>query len=144
MTFGRDSVLPRHVIAGLTEDERVAVEVLEMHLYLRGRGPRPALELLDDGTVAVFLTTGRIQVILRLLGARKRGKDFARLITKEILPSLGLIEDTGLAKKPCRDGREGGRRAQPRGPHSYWWPLYRLCVLTKLVTPRCGAYPERP
>ncbi len=139
--LGRVSVQPRHITAQLPEDERIAVEVLETHLYLRTRGTNAALEVLSDGTPAIFLTTRRIQKILRLIGARKTGKDYARRITKEILPRLGLLNDTGQVKKP---GHHGGRHAQPPGPHSYWWTLYRIPTLTKLFTPRFGAYPERP
>ncbi len=138
--LGRVSLQARHLTQALPEDERVAVEVLEAHLWLRTRGPNPALEVLDDGTAAIFLTTRRIQRLLRLVGARKTGKDYAREITKEILPRLGLLQDTGLTKKPGG----GGRHHQPAGPHSYWWPVYRVAPLTRLLTPKAGAYPRTP
>ncbi len=129
-SLGRVSLLPRHISQALPEDDRVAVETLETHLWLRARGPNPSLEILPDGTAAIFLTTGRVQVLLRLIGSRRIGKDFARQVTKEILPRLGLLQDTGLVKKPGG----GGRHHQPPGPHSYWWPLHKIPQLTRLLT----------
>ena len=133
--LGRVSVQPRHVTNALPESERIAVEVLELQLWLRDHGPHDAFEILDDGTPAIFLTIGRVQELLRLIGARKRGRDYARQIRNEILPSLGLIEDTGLVKKPKKQTKLG---------RSFWWNLYRVPVLEKLVSPKHGAYPERP
>jgi hypothetical protein len=139
-TLGRISVQSRHLTDALPDDDRVAVEMLETHLYLRDQGPNAAVEVIPrGGGVGVFLTTRRVQKVLRLIGSHKTGKDYARSITREILPRLGLLEDTGLTKKPGPEGR-GGRHFQPRGPDSYWWILYRLPALSRL---RVGAYPAR-
>jgi hypothetical protein len=71
--LGGVSVQPRHVTNALPERERVAVEVLQLQLWLRTQGPNPALELLDDGTPAIFLTTGRVRKLLRLIDAPWEG-----------------------------------------------------------------------
>jgi hypothetical protein len=151
-TVGRVSLKPRHVLDALPEDERVSVELLEHHLWNRQRRAEPALEVLPDGGVGVFLTIGHVQGLLRQIGARKTGEDFAAEILNTILPRLGLLEDTGLTKKPkprTRDPRataeaEGGRHAQNTLHRSHWWRVFRLPTVAKLVTPRFGAYPPRP
>jgi hypothetical protein len=83
-----------------------------------------------------------------MIGSRRTGKDYARRLLKEVLPRLELLHDTGLTKKPARrrgpSGKPGGRHAQPTTKHSYWWPLYRIPPLTKLTSPKFGAYPETP
>jgi hypothetical protein len=137
---GRVSLQPRHITAALPEDERVAVEALETHLFQRGHRPEPSFEVLADGTVGVFLTISHMQKLLRQIGSRKTGEDFAAETLNTILPRLGLIEDTGLTKKPGG----GGRHAQPTTTHSYWWRVFRLPTLAKLLTPRFGAYPKTP
>ncbi len=138
MSLGRVTVQPIHVTNALPEAERIAVEVLELQLHLRAEGPRDAFEILGDGTPAIFLTTARVQKLLRLIDAPKKGKDYAREITREILPRLGLIEDSGEVKKPGG----GGRKNQPPGPRSFWWTLYRIPFLSRI--PRRGAYPQDP
>ncbi len=142
---GRVSLQARHLTEALPEDERIAVTLLETHLFLRREGPHDAFEILPDGTPGIFLTTPRVQLLLRLIGSRQTGRDFPRKITREILPRLGLLQDTGLTKKPrARTGKEGGRHAQRSMQHSFWWPLHRIPPLTRLTTPRFGAYPKRP
>lgn len=148
---GRVSLLPVHVVRAFPEDERVAVQLLEYHLWLRQQRPDPALELLPDGSVGVFLTIGYVQKLLREIGARKTGEDYAAEVLNAILPRLGLIEQTNLAKKPRADvahpgeQREtGGRHAQRTPLRSYWWRIFKLPTLTKLVTPIAGAYSRNP
>jgi hypothetical protein len=155
--IGRVSVQPINVTKALPEDQRVAVDVLEVHLWQRGqRRKNPAFEVLPDGTAGVFLTTGHVRKILHQIRARKKGEKFAAQIINTILPGLGLIEDTGLTKKPrtrphphqneshSQNGtdvtEEGGRHSQPATLHSYWYRVFRLPTLTKMLTPICGAY----
>jgi hypothetical protein len=147
---GRVSLLPRHEVKRLPPDERAAVEMLEAHLWHRQHTDHPALELLPDGTLGVFLTIGHVQKLLRQIGAHKHGEDYAAAVLNEHLPRLGLIEHTTRVKKPrvepSRFGKntdprsEGGRGAQPDEQHSYWWRVFRLPTLTRYVTPLAGAY----
>ena len=128
---GRVSLLPRHVVAALPEDDRVAVELLEQHLHERHPRREPALEVLPDGGVGVFLTIGYVQDTLRAMGARKTGEDYAAEIINTILPRLGLTRDTGLTKKPrTRDPHAtteaGGRHAQPQLGQSFWWRIFPI------------------
>jgi hypothetical protein len=153
----RISLLPRHEVDALKHDERAAVEFLEHHLWLRhhrealtGRDDAP-LEVLDDGTVGVFLTIGYVQTLLRDMGADKIGEDHAATVINTILPRLGLLQATGYVKKPRvrrahpgEQREEGGRHAQPSTSRAYWWRIFRLPTLTRLLTPRVGAYPLRP
>jgi hypothetical protein len=115
---GRVSLLPRHVTNALPDDERVAVEALEAHLSDRHRRAEPALELLPDGGVGVFLTIGYMQKTLRQGGAHKTGEHFAAQVLNTILPRLGLLQDTGLTKKPRNrndraHAKPGGARLRP-------------------------------
>lgn len=117
---------------------------------LTGRADAP-LEVLDDGSVGVFLTIGYMQTILRQMGAPKVGEDFAATIINTILPRLGLIEPTPFVKKPhveeAHPGeprKNGGRHAQPSSIRSYWWRVFRLPSLGALLSPRAGAYSSRP
>ena len=51
---GRVSIMPRHVWAALPEDERIAVHVLEAHLYDRHAATQyDAVELLPGGGAGV-------------------------------------------------------------------------------------------
>jgi hypothetical protein len=151
---GRVSLLPRHEVEALSPDERYAVEALEHHLWLRhqrtaltGRDD-PALEVLEDGSgVGVFLTIGHVQTLLRRIGSPKTGEDYAAVTINKILPNLGLLAATPFVKKPRarrahpgvqRDS--GGRHAQPGQASSYWWRIFRLPTLSRLVAPRAGAY----
>ncbi len=148
---GRVSLLPAHEVSALPADERIAVEVLERHLWLRQQRPDPALEVLPDGSLGVFLTIGYVQSLLHLIDAPKKGEDYAAEILNTILPRLGLIEQTDLTKKPrarvAHPGEQretGGRHAQRTPLRSYWWRIFKLPTLTKLVTPIAGAYSRNP
>jgi hypothetical protein len=150
LSAGRVSLLSRHFVAALPPDERHAVEMLETHLWQRQERPEPP-ELLDDHTVGVFLTIGHVQKLLHEIDAPKKGEDYAAEILNSILPRLGLLEATGLTKKPRvarahpGESREtGGRHAQPTIHCSYWWRIFRLPTLSKYLASRVGAYPEHP
>ncbi|HZP72456.1 MAG TPA: hypothetical protein VFA97_03660 [Gaiellaceae bacterium] len=142
---GRITLQPIHVTDALPRAHREAVIVVETHLWLRQahRDEHAPLEVLDDGTLGCFLTVERVRRLLRMTGARYCGEKTARRVLNEILPALGLIEDTGLVKKPAKRHPypgEGGRHAQPSLHRSRWWRIYRLPPLTRHVTPKCGAY----
>jgi hypothetical protein len=153
---GRVSLQPRHLTEALPRDDRIAVEFLEWHVWQRSHGKNPAFELPESGGVGVFLTISHVQRGLREIGAPKRGKDYAAEILNEILPRLGLIEDSGEAKLPRvheahpddptvgpDEQREtGGRHAQPSSLRSRWWRVFRLPALDRLFS-REGAYPRR-
>jgi hypothetical protein len=150
---GRVSLLPRHETAALRPDERAAVEMLETHLWQRTRRAHRAhraLEVLPDG-VGVFLTVAHVQRVLRQIDAPKTGEKFAAHVINDLLPRLGLIEDTGGVKKPRvrtahpgQQREDGGRHAQPNAARSYWWRVFRLPTLDCMFTPRTGAYPSAP
>jgi hypothetical protein len=159
VSTGRVSLVPRHKVTALSPDEQDAVAVVETHLWKRlhqqRRDPFPALEVLPDGDgVGVFLTISHVQDLLREIGARKKGEDFAAEILKTILPRLGLLEDTGRTRKPRakssrgsaagKSPQTGGRHAQPSLHRSYWLRIFKLPTLIKLLTPIAGAYPSRP
>jgi hypothetical protein len=154
----RVSLQPRHVTNRLPEKQKAAVVALEHHLWLRHHRDNPSLETLDDGAVGVFLTLKHFQRCLRETGSRWKGRDFAAECLNTILPALGLIEDTGLTKKPkakpskatmiahAAHGRtpptDGGRHAQTSPLRSFWWRVYRLPTLTRYVR-GLGAYASR-
>ena len=155
---GRITLQPFHVTDALPDDERWAWKAKEAHLWLRyhHRDDNAPLELLPDGSVGDFTTTGHVQMLLRLIGAPKQGEKFAARVKNEIWPRLGLTEKTGWVKKPrVREDRpgqqreEGGRHAQSSELSSKWWPVYRLPTLTRLLSryrDACpgGAYPSHP
>lgn len=160
---GRTSLLPHHVTAALPPDSYWAVVALEHHLWRRwhrdeltGRDD-PPLEEIDEGRgVGVFLTIAYTQTLLRAVGAPKTGEDYAAAILNTILPRLGLLERTSFVKKPTvrrehpgEQRERGGRHAQPGPARSYWWRIFRLPTLSRLLAPRAGAYssgapPTRP
>jgi hypothetical protein len=146
---GRISLQPRHGTNALPERDRIAVEMLEHHLWLRQHRPEQSLELLPGGGVGVFLTIKYVRRLLREIGACWTGRDYAAEILNEILPRLGLIEYTGQVKKPRVEDNsfttraEGGRHAQPNEQHAFWWRIFRLSTLDKIVQPT-GAYPAHP
>jgi hypothetical protein len=149
---GRVSMQPRHETNALPPDQRWAVAALEHHLWKRQHCRYPLFELLTDGTLGTFITIGYFQECLREVGAPKHGEDYAAACLNTILPALGLIEDSGTAKKPRapdlqernpfrqNPNPEGGRAAQLDPEHSYWWRVFRLPTLTRYITPRAGAY----
>jgi hypothetical protein len=142
--MNRVSLLPRHETDRLPDRDYWAVVALEHHLALREVGPHDALEVLDDGSYATFISVGRMQLLLRVVGSPRRGKDYARECLREILPRLGLLEDSGEVRKPGACGC-GGRGNQPDSKHSFWWIIWRLPTLTKALSRRrSGAYPDQP
>jgi hypothetical protein len=141
------------VTGRLSERERAAVAALEHHLALRIESEHEPLDIDADGYSVTFLTVKRMQRCLRATG-KWRGEHFARECLNEILPRLGLIEDTGEVKKPeitdeqkklrrkhFGDGAtSGGRDAQPSILHSYWWRMYRLPTLPRLIVSHFGVW----
>jgi hypothetical protein len=151
-TRGRITLLAAHEVAALPKDWQVAVAAFELHLWDRyQQAEHPPLEVLDDGGVGVFLTVGHMQALLRRSGSRKTGEKFAAEIINTILPTLGLIENTDVVKKPRvakpvpqSQAVEGGRHAQPTEQRAFWWRVFKVPALSKLVGARAGAYPPKP
>lgn len=154
----RYGLVPREKWGGLDEAERAAVNALGLHLHWRERQEQhPALE----GHDRVFLTAGWMQGLLRAVGARRAGEKAAREAIAS-LERLGVVEDTGEVKKPRRPAQsvdrarkfqphgdvelEGGKDGQPTPGRSYWWRIFRVPALSKVMAalqPQ-GAYPEVP
>ena len=130
--------------------EQEAVDALALHIWWRCRQEQhPALEG-DDG---IFLTVKHVQRLLREIGAVNTGeKAAAAAITT--MQAHGWIEDTGETKKPRRPAAsveraesfqpegeielEGGRDAQPTPSRSYWWRVFRVPVLTRVMRAQAG------
>jgi hypothetical protein len=157
----RYGLVPRDKWGSLDEGERDAVNALSWHLHWRdSQTEHPALE----GDDCVFLTAKWMQGLLRAVGARRSGEKAARRAIAT-LRRLGVIEDTGEAKKPRRPARsvqraerfqpcgdvelEGGKDAQPALGRAYWWRIFQVPALTTalaVLRPQ-GAYahvPDRP
>jgi hypothetical protein len=148
------SLLSRDEWRTLSDDDQAAVDALSLHLWFRGRQTdHPAFE----GQDCIFLTVRWMQELLRGIGARKTGEKAARAAIG-FLEQGGLIMDTGRTKKPRRAedrlarakefqtrgdvAYEGGKDAQPAPLRSYWWRVYRVPALTRVLAalnPR-GAY----
>ena len=142
---GRVSVLPRLELDALPKRERLAVVAFEAFLWSRGETKHEPFVKTNDGRKdGVFLTDSHMQEWLWKSGSPWRGEKFAAECIRT-LKRLRIIEDTGEVKKPKaqpnRAGRtEGGRHAQPSPHRSYWWRVYRVLAVTKLLTPVAGAY----
>jgi hypothetical protein len=111
-----------------TEQERDAVRVIEHAVHRRGFHRR-------GDVVEVPLTLSYIQGLLRVTGARRSGRDYARTVLAT-LARLDLVADTGRVLTP---------RKQPRGESQYWWRLFRVLPISRALaqhTPQ-GAYPSR-
>lgn len=148
-------LLPRDRLYALPEREREAVRALEWHVGFRAAARKHApIELEEDGQPTTFLTVGHFARCLTACGATRTGRDFAAECLKEILPRLGLIEDTGRVWKPKLSGEEqarretfghgspheGGQRAQPSILRSRWWRVFRLPTLPRLVESLFGSW----
>jgi hypothetical protein len=129
------------------------MRALELHLVSRFQQNRHA-PLDDDGET--FLTVGYVQTLLRGVNARRRGEKAAAEAI-EWWQAFGLIADTGKVKKPrMRPERlaarahfgktpaneqsdrhapheEGGRDAQPSNSRSYWWRVFAIVPIARVL-----------
>lgn len=143
----------------LSDDERIAVRCVDLHLLRRFRQSRyEPLETIDGERCGIFWTDGYVQGLLRELGYRKTGEKFAAEVIA-IVQRLGILGDTRQVKKPRRDeqsiaaaekfqpdgteiAREGGEDAQPSVHRSYWRRVFRVVPLQLVLHQyrRLGAY----
>ena len=115
----------------LTRDDQEAVDALSWQIVWRCRQKRhPSLE----GEACIFLTVRHVQRLLRAIGARKTGEKAAAAAIAT-MQAKGWIEDTGGTKKPRRgeQSAEGGKDSQPDLQHAYWWRIFRVPALSRLV-----------
>lgn len=132
--------------------EQDAANAITFHIWKRTHTKRhPAFD--GDET---FLTNGYVQRLLKAVNATNTGEKAARQALAT-MQERGWIEDTGRTKKPRRFPTsieraeryaggdiqtEGGRYAQPMLQRSYWWRVFRVPVLTKVLASNPqGAYP---
>jgi hypothetical protein len=147
--------MQRDLLYTLPEREREAVRALEWHAGFRTTVTKfEPVELEEDGTPTTILTDGHFQRCLRACGATRTGEKFAAECLSEILPRLGLLEDTGRVMKPrpSEDAQarrekfapghsgEGGRAAQTSLLSSRWWRVFRLPTLPRLVRCQFGVW----
>jgi hypothetical protein len=98
-----------------TEIEKDTIVAVECMVANRGNWRR--------GDVATIpITVGFMQRWLKLTGARRRGRDYARDCIATAV-ELELIEDTKTVLKP---------RKQPSSLDSYWWRVFSVCALRNL------------
>lgn len=137
----------------LTRDEKDAANAVTLHIWWRVHTKRfPAFD--RDET---FLTNGHVQRLLKAVNATNTGEKAARTALAT-MQERGWIIDTGRTKKPRRSPAsieraeryiggdiqaEGGRYAQSSIQRSYWWRVFRVPALTKvLASMPQGAYPN--
>lgn len=142
----------------IDEDDQIVASVIALHLAFRFRQRRHApLEEIDKRRDCIFLTVSWVQFLLRRLGYRKTGRDFARTVINRA-QELGFIQDTGDTRKPrrprqsiARAGKfqsagdvrtEGGADSQPSIDRSRWWRVFRVPALTRVLT-SYTPYPSR-
>ena len=133
-------------VSALPRDQRDAVNALAAHLLSRFEQDR--FEPLD-GDGCTFLTVGYMQRRLREVGAHCTGEKAAAKALRWLCEN-GILENTQRVKKPRRRenreaarekfGRgagmargEGGRDSQPSFHHSYWWRVFRVIPLSKVL-----------
>jgi hypothetical protein len=134
-------------------DRQVAVRFLNRHLGQRQEGKNDPVEVLEDGRITVFLTTGYVSRSLKRMGVTPNGEKYARRIIR-LLCEMGHLEDTGRVKKPRaseseRPRREkftpalvveGGQSAQSGPLRSYWWRVFALPRLGRLHVSAFGSW----
>ena len=134
----------------MTPKEQAAVVALEWHVGFRSTREQDPLDI-RDGCARTFLTIGHFQWCLRESGSKWVGEDFAAECLNEMLPGLGLIEDTGTTRKPELTVEQKARREKfaPGQPapgrvvsrfHSYWWREFRLLTFPKLIVSSFGSW----
>jgi len=104
-----------------SEIERDTIVAIECLVANRGNWRRGDVENIP-------ITIGHLQWWLKLTGARRRGRDYARDCLATAV-DLGLIEDTGKLLKP---------RRQPFGHlgRLVWWRVFAVLPLRKLRASR--------
>jgi len=141
----------------LDELEQVSLVVLERQIRYRcEQREHEPLEQVGGRRDCIFLTAKRVQRLLGELRYRRRGEKFARTIIAT-LERLSAIEDTLQTKKPRRSAQRlaaaerfsstppaltGGRDAQPSIFRSYWWRVFRVPAIARVLVSRraLGAY----
>ena len=141
--MARLRLLPARQLQALSREHRAWVKALELHLLRRFR--QNIHDPLDGGD-EIFLTVGYVQGLLRDVEAPRKGEKAA---AEAILwwQHVGLLEDTGKTKKPKASPSraaarehfgssprvEGGRDAQPSTLRSYWWRVFRVVPITRVL-----------
>ncbi len=153
------TLVPSETLKSLNDDQKIAVRFLDWHLRFRFEQQQHApLEVVDSAPCGVFLTRRHVQRYLKHVRYRKTGIRFAAEVINSLI-ALGLLADTGEAKRPRRTANriaaaakfqksgqvqsEGGRDAQPFLEHSYWWRVFKVGPLELVVrayTRTRGAY----
>lgn len=139
-------------VSALPRDQRDAVNALAQHVLLRVE--QTEFEPLDDDG-KTFITVSHMQRLLRDVGAHRKGEKAAAEAIRWLCAS-GIIEDTGEIKLPRRDPKRtaarekfekqgkpstsardisntGGRDAQPSHLRSYWWRVFRIVPLARVI-----------
>jgi len=135
-------------VSALPRDQRDAVTALAAHLV--SRFEQDTFEPLCS-VGCTFLTVGYVQRRLREVGARCTGEKGAAKALRWLC-ECGILERTpaksrnhGAVEKAAPEkfgraedaaGGEGGRDSQPSLHRSYWWRVYRVVPLSKVL----GAY----
>jgi hypothetical protein len=141
--MARLRLLPARQLQALSREHRAWAKALELHLLRRFQQKR--YEPLDSGD-EIFLTVGYVQRLLRDVEAPRKGEKAAAEALAWLV-SFGLLEDTGKTKKPkaspsraaAREhfgkssGTEGGRDAQPSTLHSYWWRVFKVVAISRVL-----------
>jgi hypothetical protein len=121
------------------------VRALALHTTWRFQRENARERLGPEGET--ILTDKWMRGLLRAVGAPRKGWKAARAAIKW-LQEYGLIEDTGRTLKPrvpagrlaAREkfgsaGRaRGGRDAQFDSQHSYWWRVFRIAPIARLLS----------
>jgi hypothetical protein len=136
-------LLPARQVQNLPREHRAWVAALELHLL--GRFQQNTYDPLDDGG-EIFLTDGYVKGLLEAVGAPRVGEKAAA----EAIAwwqRVGLLEDTGKTKRPKASPQraaarehfgsgtrtEGGRDAQPSTQRSYWWRVFRVVPIARVI-----------
>jgi hypothetical protein len=134
-------LMPKESYRALSDEQRAWVRALELHLRWRFEQNRHAP--LDSGG-ETFLTVSHVQKLLRCVGAPRRGEAEAIAWWQDV----DLIQDTGKMKKPelnpsrlaAREHfgqgtvrSEGGRDAQPSSSRSYWWRVFVIVPIARVL-----------
>jgi len=112
----------RHKWEELTDDEQIALRVLETHIKFRLRESRRHAPFTGGCT---FMTPKHIQSLLIRLRYPLRGIHFARHL-RQLLLEMGAIEETGKHLKPARQPNSHPEK-------TYYWKLYLVPALQYLL-----------
>jgi hypothetical protein len=141
--MARLHLLPARRVQALSPEHRAWVKALELHLERRFQ--QNIHEPLDDGG-EIFLTVSHVQRLLKAVGAPRVGEKAAAAAIVW-WQEAGILEDTGKTKKPKASPQraaarehfgsgmrtEGGRDAQPSTLRSYWWRVFRVIPISRVI-----------